>query len=287
MTHIDLVVTDLDGTLWDHNEVVHDRTVAALSELAHSEVPLLVATGRRTSGALRGLVRYGLDLPLVALDGAFGLDVTDGRPGRRWHRHAFEPAAAQGVLAAFDAVGLSPVAFVDRPGVEVVCGPVTSTSERHLSYIAPALECVDLHHVVGAEPIFGFAVADGSPTAIAAAVEAIGDRAVAYVTIGGFYPGHTITVRPVGTSKWAGVEAFCADRGLDPARVLALGDGPNDVELLRGAAVSCGISGGCDEALALADHVLGGPGDGGWADVVGLVAAGLDPQRFPGGPRVP
>jgi hydroxymethylpyrimidine pyrophosphatase-like HAD family hydrolase len=67
------------------------------------------------------------------------------------------------------------------------------------------------------------------------------------------------------------VLAYCATRGIDPGRVLAVGDGANDLELLEGAAVACAVATATPAVLARADHVVGPPATGGWADVLDLV----------------
>ena len=54
--------------------------------------------------------------------------------------------------------------------------------------------------------------------------------------------------------------------------MLAVGDGLNDIELLRAAAVACVIEGSDPLVVACADHLLAGPADGGWADVLDHVA---------------
>jgi hydroxymethylpyrimidine pyrophosphatase-like HAD family hydrolase len=64
------------------------------------------------------------------------------------------------------------------------------------------------------------------------------------------------------------VLAFCATRGLDSTRVLALADGPNDIELLTSAAVRLVPAVAHPAALALADHVIPSAADGGWAQVL-------------------
>ena len=50
--------------------------------------------------------------------------------------------------------------------------------------------------------------------------------------------------------------------------MLALGDGPNDVELLDGAAVRLVPQGSHPAALERADHVVGSARAGGWAEVL-------------------
>src|SRR3546814_8352467 len=44
---VSLVVTDLDGTLWHHDDHIDPEVVAAIGKLEDLGVPLLVATGRR------------------------------------------------------------------------------------------------------------------------------------------------------------------------------------------------------------------------------------------------
>ncbi|HKO83530.1 MAG TPA: HAD hydrolase family protein, partial [Actinomycetota bacterium] len=75
-------------------------------------------------------------------------------------------------------------------------------------------------------------------------------------------------------SKWSGVLAFCKDQGLDPGRVLAVGDGANDVELLGAASIACVVAGGAPDALRHADHIIEPPGIGGWAAILDLVRPG-------------
>ncbi len=53
---IDLVVTDLDGTLWDGRGVIHPRTLWALKTLSAASVPVLAATGR---SAAERVARHG------------------------------------------------------------------------------------------------------------------------------------------------------------------------------------------------------------------------------------
>ncbi len=44
-----------------------------------------------------------------------------------------------------------------------------------------------------------------------------------------------LDLTPVGVSKASGLEQVCADLGLTSADVLAIGDGRNDIEMLRWA----------------------------------------------------
>lgn len=269
MPPIELVVTDLDGTLWGPDERIHERTLGALAALEARGLPLLVATGRRLRSAADALSRSGLTLPMVVLDGALGrVD------GRSFHEVVFTPAAAQQVLAAFTGHGIEPCVYVSLPEVDVFVGRSPSTSPGHLQRIGRWLGRDDLDRVVAQERVFSFGVAAGDGTALTAVLNDLAGIASGSVTRDLLYGRATLMVRPHGVSKWEGVLAWCADQGLDPDRVLAVGDGENDLELLSAAAVACAVSDGSDAALALADHVIAPPGEGGWSQILDLATSG-------------
>jgi 5-amino-6-(5-phospho-D-ribitylamino)uracil phosphatase len=274
---IDLIVTDLDGTLWGADERIHDRTLDALHQLAARPVPVLVATGRRLSGALGPLARSGLALPTVALDGCLGHDV---RTGRTFHRAQFDPGVARAVLDGFVAAGLSPCVYVspeDGSGPEVLLSANPSTHPRHVEILGGRAARADLHRATAEEPVLMFAIVGGDHDRLQAVAGTLGPSVAFAVTRDVMLGGSTLTVRPAGISKWAGVLAWCDVQGLDPSRVLAVGDAQNDLELLGAARVACVVQDGCDEALALAHHVIGPACDGGWADILNLLDAGVSP----------
>jgi hydroxymethylpyrimidine pyrophosphatase-like HAD family hydrolase len=57
---VELVVTDLDGTLSDAGERVHPKTIRAVLALGRAGIPVLVATGRRPRTAALVLEGAGL-----------------------------------------------------------------------------------------------------------------------------------------------------------------------------------------------------------------------------------
>jgi haloacid dehalogenase-like hydrolase len=207
------------------------------------------------------------------LDGSIGRDLRDGRA---FHRVAFSPEAAATVLDAFDAEGFQPCLHVERPGVDIVVGDRPSTHPGHLARAAPWVARGDLARAVRTDPVLSFTVVGGDPVELGAVAGTIVASGVgsASVTPDLLYGGSTLQVRPPGVSKWSGVLAFCGDQGLDPERVLAVGDGANDVELLGAASVACVVAGGSPDALTHADHIIGPPAGGGWAAILDLVRPG-------------
>jgi len=266
---VQLVVTDLDGTLSDAHERIHPASARAIRDLVTGGIPVLVATGRRPRMAAAVLEAGGVAAPAVVLDGALGVDLPTGRV---FHRTTFSSEAARQVLAAFDGAGLSPCVYVDRPAIDLVVDDHPSTHPLHLARAAHRVARADLRAVVDTEPVFTLAVV-GHPDhrLLESVVAAIGPAGSACIVHDLIYGGGTLQVRPPGVSKWNGVVSFCADRGLDPARVLAIGDGANDIGLLESAAIPCAVATAAPAALARARHILGPPTTGGWAAVLDLV----------------
>lgn len=265
-TPISLVVTDLDGTLWHTDDHVPDEVVAAIDELAERNVPLLVATGRRLASTRTPLARIGVTVPVVVLNGALGVDLVSGD---RFHRAPYDRQQAAAVLAAFGDAGLEPVVYVDHPRVEAYLSATTSTHPGHVRFLGNSAAVDDLSRVVAEEAVLGFGLMGIEHGAGVAAVEALGELAEPHLDRSIDYAGYaSLTVAPRGQSKWDGVRAFCEANGLDDRRVLALADGPNDLELLDHAAVRLVPEVAHPAALERADHVIPAAKEGGWAQVL-------------------
>ena len=269
---VELVVTDLDGTFWyregDIHEQPHPTSLDAWRALEDRGIPVLVATGRRLGSTRDPLARLGLAPPVVVLNGALVVDLLAG--GRRLHRHEYPDGHAVDVLAAFRAVGVEPCVYVDHAEIDVFHSDRPSTHPEHIASFGVHGAEHDLDAVVADHPVFMFGVMGHDREPFDELVRRLGDEFEVHIAPDQ-WGGHSCTVGPLGLSKWDGVVAYCEHAGIDPARVLAIGDGPNDVDLLEGAAVAVVPACGHEPALAVADHVVRPTRAGGWADVVHLV----------------
>lgn len=267
MTDTSLVVTDLDGTLWEHPATTPRRNVDAVTEVLSRGVPVLVATGRRLGSTKKPLAALGLAPPAVMLNGSLGVDLDTGS---RFHLGGFSPDAAHRILSTFRDAGLEPCVYVDDD-VPVWVGDQPSTHADHMASFGADVGRGDLAALVDSHRILAFSVLGISEAAATEVGEGLAGAATPHVAPDRTYGGHAVTVAPSGDSKWDGIEAFCARQGLDSSRVLAIGDGPNDVEMLEAAAVAVVPADGHPSALALADHVCARADDGGWAELPDLL----------------
>lgn len=265
-----LVVTDLDGTFWERPDRIHPKTLAAVGRLAELDIPWIVATGRRVASTRQPLVAVGLAPPAVVLNGGLGLDLSSGE---RFHRGGFDAASARTVLNAFQHTGLEPCVYVDHDDRPVWIGESPSTHPDHIASFGADVTVGDLGSVVVDHHVLAFAVlgiSEDVASAIAAGIS-IQDSGTCHVAPDRLYGGITVTVAPTTISKWDGVVAYCRWRGIDPDAVVAIGDGPNDAELLRAAAFAVAPVDAHPSAVELADHVVGRAADGGWAELLDLL----------------
>lgn len=276
MAAVELVVTDLDGTFWHTDDHVPVLVLEAAAALATAGIPLLVATGRRLASTRGPLARFGLAPPAVVLNGALGVDLASGQ---RFHRSPFSTEEALAAYDAFTSVGLSPVVYVDHPRYDVFISHSPDTNPEHVKALgdsagrrwSPATREAsdDLRQTVAGEAVLGFSLIGVPYGPAEAAYEALLGHAEVHLDRSLDFPGlASLTAAPLNQSKWDGVLAFCSERGIDSSKVLAVADGPNDVELLDGAAVRLVPEVAHRVALERATHVIPAAADGGWAAVL-------------------
>ena len=228
----------------------------------------MVATGRRVTSTREPLARIGWAPAAVVLNGSLGLELDSGR---RFHWYPFTPDAARATLAAFRRAGVDPVVYVDHADLDAFTSSSPSTSPDHIDMLGARLGIADIDQVVEDYEVMSFGVIgiDFSlgEQVVAECVGTATPRLDRSLDLG----GGALIVSPQNQSKWDGVLSWCERAGLDPTRVLAIGDGPNDVELLSGAAIAVSLEGSHPSALAVADHVVPPAKEGGWAGLLDLL----------------
>ncbi|RMI32510.1 HAD family hydrolase [Streptomyces triticirhizae] len=267
---IGLVATDLDGTFWDRDGRVHPRTAAAVATLGERGVPVLAVTGRRHATAAPLLRAAGVPVAAtVCLDGAIGREGVDGEV---FHRDPLPPGRVGELLAVCREAGVEPCAVVDAPDRDLFVGARPTTHPDHLAANQGRVRrCGDLADALARRVVLSLVVCGGDPGPLgrlAARVEGLAQASLTRDTVHG---GAALSLRRPGTGKWRAVAAYCARAGLDPGRVLALGDGANDLDLLAHAAVALVPEGADPGALALATRTVPGPERGGWAALLGVL----------------
>jgi len=264
-----LVVTDLDGTLWDHELRCHRATRAAIDELvSRGDVELLAATGRRRNSARRAYEMNGFTLPSVLLNGAVGFDFS---ADAIFHQVTFAAADLRQTLDVLADFGLAPVGYLTDTRVFAI--PGVTTGAKHLHSLGDDLHWSTLEELAVRADVLGMSMLGIEVAAVEPALGALGVLAGVQVAAYGdhVYPPYSLMLAPANVTKEVGIRAYMAHAGIVPDQIIAVGDGGNDLEMLAMADVALAVVGGDQRALDLADHFIERPEDGGWTKVLDFV----------------
>ena len=231
-------------------------------------MPVIVATGRMFRSVAPYLLQAGIEEPVICYQGALVADPV----GARFLLH--RPIAlelALEAIAALEAAGNSPNVYVDD---ELYVREHSEASRRYADFQGLTVHAVgDLLAWLERPPTKLVAVLDpaGVP-ALRAGLEARFDSRLYLTTSLPYF----LELGDPHVSKGTGL-AFVAELlDLDLARVVAFGDGENDVDLLVAAGFGVAVEGAHPALLAVADWTCAGPEREGVAAVIETVLDSLE-----------
>lgn len=249
-----LVALDIDGTLlkWVEGSgqtyeqippVTYDAVHAALDAGAH----VVLASGRSPHGMTRVAdlldLHRGEQLWVVASNGAV---IFRYPPMEVVHEETFDASAAVREVLEHHPEAL---VAVEERGVGYRVNRPFPPGELSGDLIETSVD-----DLVG-EPVSRVIIRDPGATAedFTALVRRLGLRGTNYVV------GWTawLDLSPVGITKAFGLEYVARELGIAPEDVLAIGDGRNDIEMLRWAGRGVAMGQAVEEVRAAADHVTG------------------------------
>ena len=249
---IKMIVTDVDGTLLNSKQKLSVKTASALQRAARLGVRTVVATGKTRGPWARDLYnklgRENRKMPGLFIQ---GLVTCDGR-GQVLESRTLERGYVKVILRFAGTRGRVVVAFC---GDEIICSSRNASTDRVLDYGEPTpIACGDLleksdEYEVNKLLMFGD---EGEVARYRAEAENILEE-ICDVTVA--VPG-MLEFLPKGASKGAAVRALCESLDVDPAYVLALGDGDNDKEMLSYAGLGIAVGNASEATKAIADVVL-------------------------------
>ncbi len=259
---IRLIAVDLDGTLLRSDATVSARTVAALRLADRAGARVLAVTARpprylpALATALDPAPDAGPGGLAVCCNGAL---LHDLRTGSTSVLADLPLAVARQAARALTGV-LPDLAFAVETGDHCLRGP----GFRHVHRSDTAGDVPDEHLLWTAAGRCVKLLA-WSPAPVTANMLGQVRSVLPQLTVtwsGG--PG-LLEIGPAGVSKVDTLARLCAQWGVRPADVVAFGDMPNDLEMLRWAGTAVAVANAHPDVLAVADRVTASNNDDGVA----------------------
>ena len=245
MDGIRLVASDLDGTLLLPDETVSERTRAALAAAREAGITVVLVTGRQPRSLAPIAERIGVGGIAICANGALIWDLdtgtmVDSAPLAAEAATRLVHALREAVPGVLLAVELEE-GFGREPGWAEDSSPVEPGTRE-----ADALELITgpVIKLLARHPSLPFAEFSER------ASRAVGDDAVA--TWAGL---RLVEISAAGVTKAFALERLCQRLGIEASEVVAVGDMPNDLAMLRWAGTAVAVANATQEVLEAADEV--------------------------------
>jgi HAD superfamily hydrolase (TIGR01484 family) len=270
---IRLLALDLDGTLLNSLGELSARNAGAIAAARAAGVRVALVTGRRFRDARPLALKLGLDVPVVAHNGAL---TKHARTLETVSASLLPLETAREVLRLGRAHRADPLVSDDAAGAGLLVydhlrdtgGPVAeyiewsrrihgAEAERAILHV-PSLEDYLKHAPI--HITFSGTYTNIERLSLVFAAE-LGARAKLMTTL---YPsidfGLVDVIHP-DVSKGTGLSAIAAEHGLSPAEVMAVGDNHNDVEMLTYAGTRVAVANAEPRVLELEGVQVTGSND--------------------------
>lgn len=241
------IFCDMDGTLLNSKSQISSATAEALREATSRGVKVVIATGKTRPAAITLLKSVGL----AGKDGI----ISEVSPG------VFVQACLYSLehripLAAFSEDRI--FTLFHHPLVDSLHTIYNEPKAEIIPSVEQLLTGTDIQKVIFFDTVEGV-----SSTLRPYWEESLGDNASVVQA-----QPDILEIVPPGSSKGSGVKILLDHLGVSPKEIMAIGDGENDVEMLKLASLGVALSNGSEKAKAVADVIGASNDENGAADAI-------------------
>lgn len=267
---IRVVALDMDGTTLGPDSNLSERTARALRATVEKGIQVVIATGKARPAVVHAMRPWGLagrggvvgeEHPGIFLQGL----AVYGRGGRELHCAELDPSV---VCEAFQYALDTNLALCAFLGDDIVTARMhPCLEELHTVYHEPRPTALSLDQILAGPPVRKLLFMTTPETLTTSLApfwrEALGSRAQLMQAV-----PDMLEVLPPGVNKGAGLRLLLGDLGLPAAACMAVGDGGNDLDLLRAAGLPVAMGNAVAAVKAAAHAVVGSNAEDGVAEAL-------------------
>ena len=248
---VKLIALDMDGTTLNNEGKISGRNRKTLEKAAAKGVNIVIATGRPRSALPKDVLEIGAIRYALTSNGA---RITDLAEGKTIYENCMSPLAAERsvellrnyhyVIECF----IDGVAYIDKWYYDEV--KQSGESFRSVSYILNTRNPV--------EDIYQFILEPAMRERLLTIPEA---------TITSSF-NHNLEIGGATTSKADALEHMCQIFGVGQDEMMAVGDSPNDIAMLKASGIPVAVGNAKDEVKAVARYIAPTNQEDGVADAM-------------------
>ena len=261
---VQAVALDLDGTCLDDRQRLHPRVRRCVRGVS-MRLPVVVATGRMYRSAWPWTTELGTSAPMVCYQGAWVREHTaDGEVGAALYERELAPQPSLRALQLSRENGWHINAYQDD---ELLCD-----QDRPEARLYSTIANVPIRFVDDLEPILRrgstkLACVITDVDEVRRSIETLQRELNGTARVTRSLPQFVEIVDPL-VSKATAVDVALKQLGTSLANAVAIGDAPNDIEMLSAAGFAVAVREAPEDVLAHADATCEAPERAGVADAL-------------------
>jgi Cof subfamily protein (haloacid dehalogenase superfamily) len=260
---IELIVVDLDGTLLNSQHKLSEKTAKALQAAREQGVRLVLATGKTRASTVDLIAQLKLDTPGIFNQGL----VTYNPDGSVRHQLTLSPDVARQAITFAEDRGFTMLAYA---GSDLIARKRNHDTALLEEYGEPLVQEVGpLQNILDDMPINKvLAIHRADERRVQALRWQLGMQLNGSCRLVRAGVPCMIEVMPPGGSKGAALKVLLKDLKITPDKVLALGDGENDIEMIQQAGIGVAVANAMQAVKDAADYVVASNDEDGVAEAV-------------------
>lgn len=266
----ELMVFDIDGTILDSKHRLHSYTRETLLRLFDHNIRFTLATGKNLPATQRIADELRVELPLILSNGC----MLQLRKGKVLDKKTLPPAVTKKVIEICE-IGRRDLALYLDNGIYIK--EMNHNYELLMEYGAPALIAVGNWKELGSriDEVHKCLVVDRESRENLIRLEEIYRQKITDSVEYCHTLVEMLEVMPAGVSKLSALKKLLEILQIDMRKVMAFGDGNNDVEMLSAAGLGIAVENASEAAKRSADLVIASCDDNGPGkfihDLIGVV----------------